>query len=180
MKIFNAIILKTIALVALGGACSSNAPVNNNPANAPVKTESVNAARPVENEANRAAPPIAEKTPEKTANASPSTPTDVYKAAYEARKNKDIEGLKKLMTKDILEFLTIVSGSDSPDAALRQMTETPQAKTDESRNEKITGETATLEYPDADGKWKTMDFARVNGEWKLTILKPKVSGNRVK
>src|SRR5687768_4105178 len=34
-----------------------------------------------------------------------ATPTEAYKTAYELRKKKDIEGLKKVMSKDIKEFL---------------------------------------------------------------------------
>lgn len=103
-----------------------------------------------------------------------ATPTDAYKAAYEYRKNKDIEGLKKVMTKDVLEFLTLVAEDEkkSLDDVLRELCEKPQAATNATRNLKITGDTATLEYPDEDGKdWKTMDLVKEGNEWKMTIPK---------
>jgi predicted lipid-binding transport protein (Tim44 family) len=174
MKNFNAIILTAFALVAsiggVGACSSSNASVNNNPANTPpARTDATNSAKPSAEPANSPAPVVAEKTPEKTSNV--STPTAAYKAAYAARKNKDIEALKKLMTKDALEFLSMMTDAKSDDEALRQMTAQPQGATDESRNEKITGDQATLEYPDADGKWKTMYLAKEDGVWKLTMPK---------
>lgn len=174
MKTFNAIILITIALVALGGACgSSNATVNTNTANTPSRTEATNSAKPASDPADRPATPVvAEKPPEKTtATPNLATPTAAYKAAYAARKNKDIEALRKLMTKDAIEFLSIVSGGKSSDEVLRQITETPQGATDESRNERIIDDKATLEYPDADGKWKVMYLAKEDGGWKVTMPK---------
>ncbi|MCB1024381.1 MAG: nuclear transport factor 2 family protein [Acidobacteria bacterium] len=123
---------------------------------------------------NSSTPP--ETTPEgqTTAPASVSqTPSEAYKAAYAARKNKDIAALKKLMSKDMLEFFEIF-GDGKPNAVdegLRQLTEKPQGPTDETRNEKINGETATLEYLNEKGEWKTMDLIKENGSWKLTIAK---------
>lgn len=106
-----------------------------------------------------------------------STPTAAYKTAYAARKNKDSAVLKRVMSKDALEFMNIfVEPGKTIDDVLRQMAETPQASTDESRNEKITGDKATLEYPDAEGKWKTMDLVKENGEWKLTMPKGDAPG----
>lgn len=178
MKISNALILKTIALVALGGAsaCQTSTAISNA---ANTSSNNANITRTETNTANKAAvPEAANKEPEKTSTVSLATPTEAYKFAYKARKNKDLDGLKKVMSKDALEFFAIFSDGGSPDDGLRQMTETPQAATDETRNEKITGETATLEYPDAQGKWKTMDFVRENGEWKLTFPKADSPGGK--
>ncbi len=52
-----------------------------------------------------------------------------------------------------------------------------QAATAEVRNEKITGETATLEYLDETGKWKVMDFIKEGSDWKMTIPDAKTSTN---
>ena len=84
------------------------------------------------------------------------------------------------MSKDALEFLgLLVEPGKTVDDALRQMTETPQAATDESRNEKITNDNATLEYPDENGKWKTMFLVKENGEWKMTMPKADTPGANV-
>jgi len=98
-----------------------------------------------------------------------ATPTDTYKTAYDCRKRKDIDCLKRVMSQDILDFLKMMGEDDkkSLDVMLREMCERPQAPTNESRNEKITGNTATLEYPDESGTWRTMDFEKVGSEWRM-------------
>lgn len=180
MKTSNAIILKTIALVALGAAtaCQTNTAVTTSTNTAP-NSANANITQPANTAANKAAlPEPANKEAEKPSTASLSTPTEVYKFAHKARKNKDMEGLKKVMSKEALEFFAIFSDDGSLDQGLMKMTETPQAATDESRNEKISGDTATLEYPDAQGKWKTIDFVRENGEWKLSFPKGDSPGGK--
>lgn len=99
-----------------------------------------------------------------------STPTEAYKTAYAARQNKDVAGLRRVMSKDALEFLGIVA-EKSVDDELKKLADRPQNPSNESRNEKIDGDTATLEYLDDKGKWKTMDFVKEGGDWKLTFPK---------
>ena len=98
-----------------------------------------------------------------------ATPTDAYKTAYDCRKRKDIECLKKVMSQDIQDFLKMMGEDDkkSLDDMLKDLCERPQAPTSESRNEKITGDTATLEYLAEDGKWQSMDFEKVGSDWKM-------------
>jgi len=114
-----------------------------------------------------------------TAAASPApvavvagSPSEVYKTAHYARQKKDIETLKKIFSKDILEFFTEVGKEDkkSLDDMLREMCEDPIPGEPEIRNEKITGDKATLEYKE-DGEWKTVDFVKEDGSWKMTIPK---------
>ncbi|HTH51810.1 MAG TPA: hypothetical protein VL501_07750 [Pyrinomonadaceae bacterium] len=99
------------------------------------------------------------------------SPTDVYKAAYAARKNCDIPGLKKVMSKDILQFMTDMGTDDkkSLDDMLKELCTRPQAPTAEARNEKIEGDHASLEYLAEDGKWERMDFIREDGAWKMSV-----------
>lgn len=111
-------------------------------------------------------------------SSSAGTPTDAYKAAYTARKNKDIEGLKKLMSKDVIEFLTMVAEADEKkkatlDDQLKELCDKPQAATAEARNEKIDGDYATIEYLDEKGGWKSMEFIKEDGIWKLAFGPPK-------
>ena len=104
------------------------------------------------------------------------TPTAAYKAAYAARKNKDVPALKKLMSKDILEFFTEIAGlgekKQTIDELLMELCEKEQAPTAEARNEKINGDKATIEYLDEKGGWSPMEFVKEDGAWKLTIEKP--------
>lgn len=121
---------------------------------------------------------VATPAPANTTSNSAGTPTDAYKAAYTARKNKDIEGLKKLMSKDVIEFLTMVAEADEKkkstlDDQLKELCEKPQAATAEARNEKVDGDYATIEYLDEKGGWKPMEFVKEDGMWKLAFGPPK-------
>ena len=100
-----------------------------------------------------------------------ATPTDAYKTAHAAREKKDTEGVKRVLSKDVLAFLTDMGEVDhkSLDEEIAQMFETPQAKTAEVRNEKITGNKAVLEYLDEEGKWKRMDFIKEGDDWKMAL-----------
>lgn len=112
--------------------------------------------------------------PNETGNVgSLSTPTEAYKTAYELRKRKHIIGLKKIMSKDILEFLTMMGEDDkkSLDDMLKEMCDKPQADRAEARNEKIKGDRAVVEYLTETGGWKTMDFEKVDGKWLLALPK---------
>ena len=111
------------------------------------------------------------------ATTSLSTPTDSYKTAYALREKKDVEGLKRVMSKDVMEFFEMMAKEEKKtvNEELAQMFEKPQAKSPEVRNEKITGDTATIEYLDADGSWKPMDFVKEGSDWKMTIPKAEKS-----
>jgi hypothetical protein len=157
-----------VIAIALGAAgCNSSASPNVNAANnAQANTNSLtNPGAPVSNSS-----PAAKLV--HTAG-SLDTPTDAYLSAYDYRQKKDIEGLKKVMSKDILGFFTDMGKSDNKtaDDMLRDMCNAPQAATAEARNEKIDGDHATVEYLDDKGGWATMDFEKVGSEWKLSFPK---------
>lgn len=165
----NIIVLSVAAALSLSVASCQKADNTNTVSNKPTNAVVANAS-PVAN----AATPVAADT----STTSTATPTDAYKAAYAARKNKDVPGLKKLMSKDIMEFFTEISGlgekKQTIDELLMELCEKPQAPTAEARNEKIDGDHATIEYLDEKGDWSTMDFVKEGGGWKLTI--PKMDG----
>ena len=87
------------------------------------------------------------------------------------RRDKDIAGLKRLMSKDLTSFLTDIGKEEGKtlDDQIKEIFVKPQAATDESRGEKISGTRATVEYPDEQGKWKTMDFEKEGNDWKMTL-----------
>lgn len=120
---------------------------------------------------NVQAPAPAAPTNEMDTAGSTGTPSDVYRAAYELREKKDLAGLKKIMSKDVLEFLTMVAEEEKStlDREIAKIFEKPQAKTVETRNEMVRGDRAALEYLDEDGEWKTMDFIKEDGAWKLAL-----------
>lgn len=162
-------LLLLTATAALLTACPS-VPVNNSP--------SANSGSPPA--ASSPAPP--EKTPTPTlagtsiGTGSLATPTEAYKTAFEIRQRKDGPGLKKVLSKEILEFFAEIGGLEkrSLDEMLQELAEKPQAATPEVRSEKISGDRAIIEYRDEKGEWKEMDFVKEDGGWKLTL--PKADG----
>ena len=100
-----------------------------------------------------------------------ATPTEAYKTAYELRKKRDVAGLKLVMSKEVLEFLTMM-GEDqkkSLDDMLKEMCDKPQADRAEVRNEKIKGDKAQVQYLTETGGWKIMDFEKVDDKWLLSL-----------
>jgi hypothetical protein len=174
MKKTNLMIIKIVALFALGCAmaCQTNTTPNGSIANQSTNETPINSAQTETKTAtNTNQTEIVKTEIANSSSGSLATPTEAYKTAYAARQSKDIQGLKRVMSKDMLEFFTLIGEDqkDGVDGALMQMTEKPQGASDETRNEKITGNTATVEYLDEQGKWKTMDFIKEGSEWKLTI-----------
>lgn len=154
-------------------ACQSNTSVANNPASQITNKPAANT-----NASQNANQPNAntitnEVKTETNSNASvlADTPTAAYKAAYAARKSKDIGTLKQLISKEMFELFEIMGeGKPDPvDEGLRQLCEQQQGATDEARNERINGDKATLQYLDKNGKWTTLDLVKEDGRWKLTI-----------
>ena len=142
--------------------------VANGAANAPANKAAAN----ISNSANTAT--AANTAAVTSGSVDLSTPTAAYKTAYNARKNKDIPTLKRVLSKDVQDFLTEIGQADdndkkSLDDMLKELCEQPQAPTADTRNEKITGDKATLEYLDEKGSWQTMDLLNDNGEWKISI-----------
>jgi hypothetical protein len=154
-----AIFLTFMAMIAAGSATAC-------------KTNSANnSAAPVTNTVNTNTASIA-NTP--AAGISLATPTEAYKTAYALRQKGDIEGLKKVMSKEAIDFMTDMGEADKKtlDDMLKEMIKDPQNPSDEVRSEKITGNRATLEYLKKDGTWKVIDFEKEGNDWKLTLPKP--------
>lgn len=168
MKNRTAILLTTLAIASLGlGASCTTKPGANNSGVLTANNANTTAA----NIANTANANVNANTASTSAPGSLATPTDAYKTAYAMRKKGDIEGLKKVMADDILEFLTEMGKVENKtlDDMLKDTVKEPQAPGDDVRNEKITGERATLEYMKKDGKWTEMDFVKVGNDWKMTF-----------
>jgi hypothetical protein len=157
-----------MVLAAIGSGCqgaSSTTSTVNSANTTTANTAKKDEPRPAD---DKSVEPAAEST-----KASLATPTEAYKTAYELRKKKDVQGLKKIMSDDIKEFLTMMGEEEkkSLDDMIKEMTEKPQADKAEVRNEKIKGDRAKLEYRTETGEWKTMDFEKVDGNWLLSFPK---------
>lgn len=106
-----------------------------------------------------------------------ATPTEAYKTAFALRQKRDAQGLKKVLSKEILEFFTEMGKLEkkSLDEMIKDLAEKPQAGAPETRNEKIDGDRAMLEFKDDKGEWQQMDFVKEDGGWKLTLPKADAS-----
>jgi len=104
-----------------------------------------------------------------------SSPTATFKAFVEAQKNKDVVGIKKRLSRKTLTMAenSALAQKKTVDEAIAEDFPAAQAqKTPEMRNEKITGDSATLEVQDAAGKeWQTIYFVKEDGDWKIALDK---------
>ena len=102
------------------------------------------------------------------------TPTEVFKAYYDAAVKKDFAGAKKHLSKgsiDLMELGAKQSGKTFEEA----MKDSPaQGPMPQLGNEKITGDTATVDIT-AEGQKMAMPFVKENGEWKIAMDKLAIS-----
>ena len=105
------------------------------------------------------------------------TPTDTFKAFFEASKKKDVPGMKKTLSKGTLNMFETLANlqNKSLDDMLKEIDKDDKSKDEkmpETRNEKITGDTATLEVKnEKTGKWDTLPFVKEDKEWKIALDK---------
>jgi hypothetical protein len=106
-------------------------------------------------------------------NKSGSSPTATAKAFYDAVKAKDVPGIKNAMSKNSLEMMEQFAKLEnkSLDEALKDPNSSHPPATFESQNEKITGDTATLEVKNEKGTWETLPFVKEDGQWKIALDK---------
>jgi hypothetical protein len=105
-----------------------------------------------------------------TTDAAPSSPTATYNVAYEAMKNKDAAAFKKVITKKDLhdvEEMAKRDGKSSDDVLKALMNAIPLPKSGDSKDEKINGDTATLQVKNDKGEWEKINFVKEDGEWKM-------------
>jgi len=106
-----------------------------------------------------------------------SSPTKTFKAFYEASKKKDGAAMRKSLSKGTLDMFDKLAKAQNKttDDMLKDIDKDKDDKSEkmpETRNEKITGDTATLEVKnDKTSKWDTLPFVKENGEWKIALDK---------
>ncbi len=106
-----------------------------------------------------------------TKTAGGTSPTEVFKAYYDAGVKKDFPTLKKHLSKGSIDFLE--TGAKKMGKTFEQlMNESPveQGPMPQLSNEKITGDTATVDIS-AKGEKVSMPFVKENGEWKIAMDK---------
>lgn len=102
-----------------------------------------------------------------------SSPTATAKAFFDAVKARDAAGIKSTMSKGSLETMEKFAKmqNKSLDDALKEPTTSPMPASFESKDEKITGDTATVDVKDEKGNWETIPFVKEDGKWKIALDK---------
>ena len=96
-----------------------------------------------------------------------SSPTEGFKAFYDAAKKKDAGAMKKTISKRLLtELEAEAKRENKPFDEFLVSVRLPDAMP-ETRNEKIEGDTATLEVKGERDNWRSTKFVKEDGEWKL-------------
>lgn len=163
----------TIMALNLLSCKSSNANVGNSTA-----TTNGNTATAVNN--NSASPVAANTQPQTTPTASPQqttpgpqqSPLETLKAWQTAINKNDLEGFKKTLSRAVLKKYEGVDASNTPRlnvlfADLTALYENYLPMPFKTRDEDISGDTATYEIRDYGYKWQTIVFKNEDGEWKI-------------
>lgn len=103
-----------------------------------------------------------------------ASPTETLKTFIEASKNKDVEALKKTLSKGTLGIIeeTAKSQNTTVDELLKKDSGMPVKEMPEMRNEKIEGDTATLEVKNVvTGDFDAIPFVKEDGSWRIALDK---------
>jgi hypothetical protein len=111
-------------------------------------------------------------------NKAGSSPTATAKAFYDAVKAKDVAAIKNTMSKSSLDMMEKFAKmqNKSLDEALKDPNSSSAPPAFEAQNEKIEGDTATLEVKNEKGKWDKLPFVKEDGRWKIALDKAMQSG----
>lgn len=166
MKRHVILLIAALAAIALTAACSKTE-TNTNNANTSSNTSTAKTTNTTNTTNTNATTPLT----------TPTSPTDILLAAFDASKKKDVAGFKKYLSPvDLAELDKMLEkGGKTSDEFLKDMLssgENTMPDTLETRNEKIDGDKASVEYKDKDGDWKTAHFAKEGGGWKWKLGNP--------
>ena len=103
---------------------------------------------------------------------SANSPTESLKKFIEASKNKDIETIKKLLSKSTIESIKKAADANNTtvDEILLKDNGTPLKELPETRGEKIEGDTGSVEVKNKiTGEFETIPFVKEEGVWKIAL-----------
>jgi hypothetical protein len=100
-----------------------------------------------------------------------SSPTATAKAFYEAAKSRDPAAIKATMSKGSLDMMEKFAKmqNKSLDESLKEPNSSPPPANFEAKDEKITGDTATVQVKDEKGNWESIPFVKEDGQWKIAL-----------
>ena len=103
-------------------------------------------------------------------SAPPQTPLDALKTYTQAIKKKDTAKMKTLLSKGSIKMAEDEARERNlplDEVIQKETLFSEDQKTVEFRNEKIEGETATIEMKNSYGTWDVVPSVRENGKWKI-------------
>ncbi|HKR00355.1 MAG TPA: hypothetical protein VJT09_06765 [Pyrinomonadaceae bacterium] len=110
-----------------------------------------------------------------TGGAMAGSPTDALKTYYEAARNKDIETARKYLSAGTLRLFeneAKKAGKTLDEALRKSIEESPVPAMPEFSNERITGDTATVDIKSKDtDEGGTMPMVKEGGQWKIALDK---------
>lgn len=108
-------------------------------------------------------------------NAAPKSfgPTETLRTFLEASRKKDVETVKTTLSKTTLEMAekSAREHNTTVDALLKKDDVQVSEVLPEIRNEKIEGDTATVEIKDSGNGYETLPFVKEDGKWKIAFDK---------
>ena len=102
------------------------------------------------------------------------SPTEVLKTLNEASKTKDVAAIKNSVSKGTLNLIeeTAKAQNTTVDDLLKKENGAPFKELPEMRNEKIEGDSATIELKNTKSDdWETVPFVKEDGVWRLALDK---------
>ncbi|MCD9186170.1 MAG: hypothetical protein LUM44_07040 [Pyrinomonadaceae bacterium] len=160
MKIYSITFLTTALFFT---ACSSSQPANT------ATNSTVNPTANSTTSTNAATVNTGQTAPPKVAAQSP---TDAMKALNEASKTNDVAAIKGLISKGTIALLeeSAKEKQTTVDELLQRDDSMPFEDIPEMRNEKITGDKATLEIKNTlSGEYSTVPFVKEDGSWRIAF-----------
>jgi Domain of unknown function (DUF4878) len=158
------LIIAALVAVALAAAACAKTDTNSNNTNTSTNT-------------NKTATVTNTNTSNATSNSASTTggtPTQAFRALYDAFRSKDVAALKKTIASADLRDIEEASKRQgkTADEFLKSLVEDPSATppdTLETRNETINGDKATVEVKDKTGDWDKVSLIKEGGEWKVRL-----------
>lgn len=103
-----------------------------------------------------------------------NSPTSVSRRFVEAARKKDVSSFKSLLSKKSLDTMEkdAKEAGSSADAMIKEFLSQDLFKGQgelEFRDEQVSGDRATVEFKDTDGKWNKNDLVKENGSWKVSL-----------
>jgi hypothetical protein len=172
-KLFLILIFTIFAVSGCGSAPETNSNIAANrpalPANSLINTaNTANTANPA-NISNLAVNQAAN-----TAQPQALSPIQIFRALGDAGNSRNPAALRQLFNRRSLEMFAgdaKAQGKPVDEVMANQRAVTVAKSLPQIRNEKITGDTATIEVRQGSGSWEKMYFTREDGQWKVAMDK---------